>query len=305
MPETDTKPSVALAKPELSRRELVEQITDFDGDNIPIHFFIQSVEFAFENCQLNEKSYFERVVLSKLKGRASKLVHNRRVTDWEEIKILLQRNFGQEKSAESLIGDLFRIKSNKNDSVKQVYNRVSVIRDNLVEAATETCEKGEAADAVSNFVEKCAKSIFLMNIPHDIEVAVLTMNPKTLENAFKYAMEIEKQFRDREDRSKFSEFKTLQKQTDGNKKRNNYSPKPFNPDFKREIKREYRPVENESNHQNNSFNKYRDHNNHRSNNPKVRFLEEKIESDCEDALDTDVNHLNSEQSDEEEVSSFN
>lgn len=47
MPESDSKISSLSDNPEYSRRELVNETADFDGDNVPIHFLFKASNLRF------------------------------------------------------------------------------------------------------------------------------------------------------------------------------------------------------------------------------------------------------------------
>lgn len=183
-------------QPEYTRKELTDQIPEFDGgeNGISLNFFLEAVEFARSNAKTLEIPYIERIALCKLKGKASRLIHSRRLTDWAEIAILLTHNFEIDKSSEQLMRELFEIQLREN-SPKTVYNKIAPLRDQIMLKLTVLAKTKDAKIVISDIVEGMAKASFRKNLNHDIEVAICSQKFKTLEEIYNSAKEIERQFK--------------------------------------------------------------------------------------------------------------
>lgn len=192
-----------------SRKELCELIPNFDGDNIPLHQFIDTVDFVFAKAKTIDNPYLLRILLNRLSGRAGRIILARHYSDWENIKKALTTNFGLERSAEGLISDLIRFKCGNKSSIKDTYNKIAKIRDDLTAAAIENINvECDPIDVLSDFIDKIAKTTFLNNVPKDVEISIAHTKAESLEVAFSHALNAHKRLKEREDQEKFSEFKS-------------------------------------------------------------------------------------------------
>lgn len=99
------------------------------------------------------KPIIVKIPTIRLKGRAANLILNRKLSDWEDVKQLLNQNFGIEKSIKNLFGDLFKIKGDRYE--KSTYNEIAKVRNKLALPSSEIAKNEKLPiQAIQNSSEK-------------------------------------------------------------------------------------------------------------------------------------------------------
>lgn len=180
---------------------LIDQIPEFDGgeNGVPLERFQKHYKFAAESVADSpvQKGLLEKIVFTKLKGRALKMITNRVIYEADDLFEFLKNTYESEKSFEHLVWDLYMV-NNKDASAKSLFNVMAPIRDSICSDITKSATKREVIEALANAFEKIAISAYLRKLPSEIGNVLSNRTFDTLENIFKAAKEQEKVRRMRE-----------------------------------------------------------------------------------------------------------
>lgn len=172
--------------------EFVKIIPEFNGEHRLLPLFIKKCEYILQNFQgdTSQNEYLFHVITSRLSGEAAKIVGERdQIVNWEELKELLNQNFGDPRTEECLSLELENLKLSKNESYLEFCHRIQQVRSILYSKLNSTINNIALRQAKINIYDNTALNIFLYNLPAYLVRLVRLRNVLTLEDALKVVLE--------------------------------------------------------------------------------------------------------------------
>lgn len=125
---------------------------------------------------------FSDIIKSRLIGKAQEIIEiNTQARSWQEIKTVLENNFGERKSCEELFDDLRSVTFS--NTTLDFFNEIKFRLRLLNNKAAMIMGEGEGLNQVALNNQKSALHIFKNKMPEPMRTVLACRNPNTLESA--------------------------------------------------------------------------------------------------------------------------
>lgn len=163
---------------------------EFDGKNMPLKDFLQDVRNGLEFAGGDQEPRYVRAVLTKLKGAARDCTYGKTIRTIEDLVKVLKERFAPGKDFAYYCNKIHQIYMRQGEKVGDFYDHLNILlagAKNALElevgaANIEVAMKGTRIAALNQFISK---------LPPDIRMAIQTLNPETLDAAYKEAVRLE------------------------------------------------------------------------------------------------------------------
>lgn len=190
---TNVNPNVTNpAAAEVFKSEYLNCIPEFDGnpnelgrylsvcESILTSFYDHARPDSFHNI------YLLNSIISRLKGNARLVINIQDVTSWNELKIILTRNFADQRDETCLNRDLVLMKQLPNEKVQQFYDRVLNIL-NLLCSYVNCHETTDPAKQLKReLYQNLALKTFLSGLREPLGTTIRCMKPTSLAQAMQF-----------------------------------------------------------------------------------------------------------------------
>ncbi|KAJ8973631.1 hypothetical protein NQ317_011959 [Molorchus minor] len=196
IPNLDFEPEldINMALPE--RRTLdtnllklyLDTVPIFDGNSLVLHSYIDSVRNTFTNFPDDP----HHLLKNKLKNRAQNLIASRTdLTTWIEIERLLKLTFGDQRDLQYLTHQLTSIRPNRNERPYDFGLKLQELRAAIIAKINDDFpDIGLRNLQIQNYND-IAKTMFITNLPINVQTIIRMRNPNSLEDALNLVLEEE------------------------------------------------------------------------------------------------------------------
>ncbi|XP_023289118.1 LOW QUALITY PROTEIN: uncharacterized protein LOC111674125 [Orussus abietinus] len=167
----------------------LKEIPTFDGEEPPLAVFLQHLENGLTLIGSQDEGLYLTAVLTKLTGAARASVEGKGFTTRREFTRHLKKRFAPYKNYASALKEVEHLGIRENESIRQYLNRKQLGR--KAKTAIPDSDEQETKNCKEN-LDKSLLSHFICGLPVDAIPFVVVRQPKTLDEAFEAALEIEK-----------------------------------------------------------------------------------------------------------------
>ncbi|KAJ8978468.1 hypothetical protein NQ317_016994 [Molorchus minor] len=182
IPNLDFEPEldINMALPE--RRTLDTNLLKLYLDTVPI----------FDGNSLVLHSYIDSLLKTNLKNRAQNLIASRTdLTTWIEIERLLKLTFGDQRDLQYLTHQLTSIRPNRNERPYNFGLKLQELRAAIIAKINDDFpDIGLRNLQIQNYND-IAKTMFITNLPINVQTIIRMRNPNSLEDALNLVLEEE------------------------------------------------------------------------------------------------------------------
>ncbi|KAJ8912397.1 hypothetical protein NQ315_013463 [Exocentrus adspersus] len=174
----------------------IDTIPLFDGNNLVLKSYIDSVRNTFSNFPNDQHNVTHSLILqavkNKLRGRAQSLVASRTdLQTWTDIETLLKLTFGDQRDLQYLTHQLTQTRPHRNERPYDFGLRLQELRAVILMKINEDEQNADIRNLQINNYNNIVKTIFITNLPPNIQTIIRLKNPDTLESALNYVLEEE------------------------------------------------------------------------------------------------------------------
>lgn len=144
--------------------------------------------YDIANPQCFQNIYLLNSLIGKLSGNAKLIVNVQNVTNWDQLKDVLYRNFADRRDEACLNRDLVMLRQNPNESAQDFYDRCLEIL-NLLCSYVDAHETTLAASTKRDLYKKLALKTFLSGLREPLGNTIRCMRPKDLTEAIQLVLE--------------------------------------------------------------------------------------------------------------------
>ena len=157
-----------MAEIELPFAEALRLVPEFDGRNLDLHAFINKCDFAITSVKETVKPSLLKGIITKLSGRALDVIKYREITQWNELKFMLEESFGGKKTISYLQMQLNSCVQSRNEDVRSYSLRLEELQYKLINASCENKTEAESK-TISTYIKSLALNIFLEGLDNAIK----------------------------------------------------------------------------------------------------------------------------------------
>ncbi|KAJ8977409.1 hypothetical protein NQ317_003190 [Molorchus minor] len=170
----------------------LDTVPIFDGNSLVLHSYIDSVRNTFTNFPDDPHHVTHNLILqavkNKLKSRAQNLIASRTdLTTWIEIERLLKLTFGNQRDLQYLTHQLTSIRPNRNERPYDFGLKLAAI---IAKINDDFPDIGLRNLQIQNYND-IAKTMFITNLPINVQPIIRMRNPNSLEDALNLVLEEE------------------------------------------------------------------------------------------------------------------
>lgn len=175
-----------MAQPiQLDPIKYLNGLTQFNGNKNDLNTFIKLIDRIqplLTTYDELSQLVFSDIIKSRTVGKAKEVLEiNAHVRSWQEIKTVLENNFGEKKTCEELFDDLRSVTFNSNTI--EFYNEIKYRLKLLNNKAAMVVGEGEGLNQVALNNQRSALHIFKGKMPEPMRTILACRNPSTLESA--------------------------------------------------------------------------------------------------------------------------
>ncbi|KAJ8972835.1 hypothetical protein NQ317_001095 [Molorchus minor] len=174
----------------------LDTVPIFDGNSLVLHSYIDSVRNTFTNFPDDPHHVTHNLILqavkNKLKNRAQNLIASRTdLTTWIEIERLLKLTFGDQRDLQYLTHQLTSIRPNRNERPYDFGLKLQELRAAIIAKINDDFpDIGLRNLQIQNYND-IAKTMFITNLPINVQTIIRMRNPNSLEDALNLVLEEE------------------------------------------------------------------------------------------------------------------
>lgn len=169
--------------------EYLNCVPTFDGNPNDLNRYLATCDSLIRTFyDTSDPSKFENIYLincliGKLTGTAKVVINIQNVSNWDDLKSTLQRNFADQRDEACLNRDLVMLRQQLNETPSQYYDKVLHIL-NLLCSYVDTHEQSDAAKTLKrNLYSDLALKTFLSGLREPLGTNIRCMRPPTLPEA--------------------------------------------------------------------------------------------------------------------------
>lgn len=190
-----TKMSNPEVRVEPFKTEYLNCVPEFDGNPNELGRYLsicESILSSFydrRNPDSFHNVYLLNSLISKLKGNARLVINIQNVNSWDELKLVLTRNFADQRDETCLNRDLVLMKQLPNEKPQQFYDRCLNIL-NLLCSYVNCHEATDAAKELKrDLYQNLALKTFLSGLKEPLGTTIRCMKPNSLSQALQYVIQ--------------------------------------------------------------------------------------------------------------------
>ncbi|XP_037928308.1 GATA zinc finger domain-containing protein 14-like [Teleopsis dalmanni] len=211
-------------------------LPEFNGDNRDLQTFLNLIDRIHPILQTYDElsqGLFSDLIKSKLKGKAREIIEiNCQATSWNDIKAVLQNNFGDRLSCDELFDSLraTTFKTTSLDFFDEIKSKLRRLNNKTLFVLGQ--ELG-AASTIAQNNSRTALNIFKSKIPEPMKTILACRNPNTLEGAMNILFEAGYAHLRIDNQQPFTRKKPEQNKSNfkQNQHQQNFKPHNFNQNF--------------------------------------------------------------------------
>lgn len=167
-------------------------ISPYKGDRETLSAFLTNCQNALGLASKSQEQLLLKFIIAKLEGKAQLACSKRVIDTFDELKAILQQNFGQRKHYNHLLLDLQSCRQTPNETVAQFALRIETsLTDLQAEVYNSESLKKELPGRIA-MTEDLALYTFCIGLNPRLSNIVRCREPKTLNDAIIVAVEEEK-----------------------------------------------------------------------------------------------------------------
>nr|XP_023011636.1 uncharacterized protein LOC111501933 [Leptinotarsa decemlineata] len=226
MPDNENAPEpIPEPFPEIEPYKLSEIfsiVPEFEGDQIFLTTFTNACDCAYQMSTRDQRNLLTIHIKNKLRGRAAQLISSRNPETYQEIRHLLNLNFGDTRDLTSLIQDLQRLKQLPNETALIFFNRLQVHNAKMHACIQKSTLTADQKTAQSRLIETMTLNSLFTGLEPRLGQIIRAGNPRDMLEAH---MRIRRELQ-------LSYFEN-QKHNKHNQQKNNISKRPQQPQSSR------------------------------------------------------------------------
>ena len=171
--------------------EIVRILPEFNGKNISINRFIRECKEAENFVSPGDKSFFLKIVKSRVTGDANDYLQFKSFDNLEQLLLELKRVFSPSQNLPQVQTDLARVRQNSNEKVSEYGLRVTKILQKARELIDENFNPLVARGMIEG-TTNTAIECFTLGLESDIATRMIGKQFSTLESAISTAITCER-----------------------------------------------------------------------------------------------------------------
>lgn len=174
--------------------DYIKCVPEFDGnpnelarylsvsESLLTHFYNKENPGCFQNI------YLLNSLISKLKGNARVVINVQTVNSWNDLKLILTRNFADQRDETCLNRDLVMLRQNGNENPQQFYDRCLHLL-NLLCSYVDIHEHTEDAKNIKrDLYQNLTLKTFLSGLKEPLGTTIRCMKPSNLSQALQFVL---------------------------------------------------------------------------------------------------------------------
>lgn len=174
--------------------EYLNCVPNFDGNATELNRYLSICESIINNFydatnpNNFQNTYLLNSLIGKLTGNARLVINIQNVTNWNELKATLNRNFADRRDESCLNRDLVMLKQLPNESPQNFYDKCLEIL-NLLCSYVDSHENANAAAIKRDLYQKLALKTFLAGLREPLGTTIRSMRPDSLTDAIQFVIQ--------------------------------------------------------------------------------------------------------------------
>lgn len=176
----------------LTFRDYIDTVPQFNGDQKLLGIFINAAQNTIDKLKIPDdevyNSFLFQAIKNKLIGPAQAIIATNPSITWEEIKIEINRRFGDQRTENTLTTELLTLTQHRNEKPLNFGERCKDMRD-LILSKIAASESPEMLAYKTTMFNNITLQTFLKGVHPEISHLLRCKSPKTLEEALQMVME--------------------------------------------------------------------------------------------------------------------
>lgn len=127
-------PIIMAQNPFVTLKYAIEAVPFFDGNNIPLNYFVEGCEEAKSMLPSEAESQFTKVIRTRIVGEARRTIQDQNFDTLAQLTKYLKQIYGPSKNVYQLQGELGNIYMKNEENVVTYANRVKMLGKQILEA---------------------------------------------------------------------------------------------------------------------------------------------------------------------------
>lgn len=192
--ENDQSPAASvfsdMALEELTPKEAIELIKDFDGKSIGVETFITSIEDV--RCQVVRQDYFRRLIITKkIVGDAGREIQQYEIETYDKLYDALRILFGNLQPVSVWRDKRSRIFQGKSESVSKFTHRFLEVQNKVLAVLANTITDEVKRRFVIEYEREQGLEQYLLGLQKEISIEVRAQRPENIRAAIAKAQAVE------------------------------------------------------------------------------------------------------------------
>lgn len=184
------KNTLTFPKMEVEKFKLAgSMLPQFSGEPEELEVFIEQVDpfnNTFYGANEEQNRFTFSMIFAKITGDAKKYcMRNPGIRDWNNLKLLLQRKYGDPISYQTLFRELQSFRINKNENLMQFVDRLKTFCQRVTSKMYCEIPDQNLRTVLATQIEQTAITILSIHSPPILQSTLDIKNPETLDDAYK------------------------------------------------------------------------------------------------------------------------